>query len=75
MDTEAKRISLSIREVLEDEAMEAVNPDEFDIPETVEETVEEVTGEDSQAAEAVEEAVEEAAEEAAQRRSALYSEH
>ena len=45
VDTEAKRISLSIREVLEDEAMEAVNPDEFDIPETI-----------GEAAEAVEEA-------------------
>ena len=34
VDTEAKRISLSIREALADDALEGVEGDEFDIPET-----------------------------------------
>ena len=34
VDTEAKRISLSIREALADDALESVEADEFAIPET-----------------------------------------
>ena len=47
VDTEAKRISLSIREVLADEAMEAVSEEEFAIPGSYEQPVEEAPAEET----------------------------